>query len=158
APGLSVPAGGLSITLKSSDPARFLVSTSPRSAGSASVTISMSPNFIQSAPFYVQALTDERTATLTSSADGFADTNASVTLAPSGFVIGNFASDGLRATTFTDPINAQLYPTVIAPGIDTFSARQSIRGGLGDITVAVSSANEAVAKVVGSPVTFHAGD
>lgn len=158
APSLSAPGSGLSVTITSSDPTRLLLSASARAVGAATLVVSMQPGSFRSPDFFVQALAGEGVATLSATADGFAETNNSVTLVPSGFGLGFFSSEGARTTTFADPLTVSIYPTALAPGIDQFTARQSLRAGLDDVPVQVSSSDSAVAQLIGAPLVFHQGD
>ena len=108
--------------------------------------------------YYVQALANSGTATLTASAPGFNPGFITVTLAPAALVIsgpngygGNFGAqlgNGTASLAVSAVVlDANLAPTQIPP--------QAVRGGF-SASVAVTSDSPA-AVVVGSPVSVNAG-
>ena len=64
-------AGGLVINLTSDDPNRALLSLRPETAGSPSITLTVSAGFRASPAFYVQGLANTGIVTYTASAPGY---------------------------------------------------------------------------------------
>lgn len=158
APGVTVPANGLTVTVASTDPDRVLLATSPRGPGAASIQVSMPPGFVgRTSDFYVRGLAGEGTVGLAISADGFADSSSMVKLAPAGFVLGFFSSDGLRTTTFAPNTRITVFASVLDPTAGSYPT-QTVRGDVPDISVDVTSSDPSIGVVVGSPVTFRGGD
>jgi len=80
------PAGGVLITLTSSDPEKLLLSDSSTVLGSKSVQIRMKEN-TTFAEYFLQALGKSGTASYTASAPGYKTRTAIITLAPSGVIV-----------------------------------------------------------------------
>jgi hypothetical protein len=168
--------GGLPVTITSSDPTKVLLSncgqvlgcTSPATtAGSQSITVTVSAGGgVSSFPnFYVQAVANSGTATLTASAPGFASGSITVTLAPSGFVIsgangvgqnvslsvGSNCSPAASCVALT--ISAAVLTNTLAPT----QIYQAVMGGLSP-SVTVTDSNTSVAAIQSAnPVPIPAG-
>ncbi|MFO1428574.1 MAG: PKD domain-containing protein [Candidatus Competibacteraceae bacterium] len=149
------PPGGVQVTFTSGDPSKVLLSTSPTASGSGSITVPVEPGNPPLVPaFYVQALADSGTVSLTASAPGYPNGTATVTLAPSGFM---FNTSSFSTTTFA--ANTVIYVIAVAlnPGTLTSAGGvQSVRAGL-TVEVPVSSSNPAVGAITTSPVVFTGG-
>lgn len=87
--GGQAPEGGLDVTLTSSDPDQLLLSAGETNPGSKSVTITV-PAGATSARYYLQALGSSGEVTYAASAPGFLSKTGSVTLTPSGVLLGMF--------------------------------------------------------------------
>jgi len=81
------PAGGLVVTLTSSDPKVLLLSETGAEAGTQTITVSMPPGST-SASYCLQALTNNGTATYTATAPGYTSRTQTVMFAPSGVIMG----------------------------------------------------------------------
>src|SRR5262249_9455545 len=110
--------------------------------------------------FYVQALVDSGSATLTASAPGYQNASATITLAPSAFIIntpGNFGT-----TTLSGNTSIQITSARLTPGTLTFAQNQELRGGIGQVNVDVTATDQTGGPGVGSitttPLTFNGGD
>jgi hypothetical protein len=159
---LDAPApSDVQVTISSNNP-NVLLSTSPTVVGSSSITGTVfagaGVNSIGFPTYYVQALANSGTATLTASAPGFASTTFVVTLAPSGFVItgpngigANFGVLMMNGNVTLSVFANVLDPNTLAPTL----LSESIRAG---VIVAVTSNSSGVAVIQNSPVTFNAGD
>ncbi|HTA40914.1 MAG TPA: hypothetical protein VK789_00625, partial [Bryobacteraceae bacterium] len=141
--------GTVSLTVTSSDPTKVLLSTDPKATGQASTS---SPISSFSFVFYIQALADSGSATLTFSATGFKQQTATVNLAPGGFVFVN----GGAATGVKAPLSFSMTAAALAPP-GTFLGPESLRGGLAPVTLAITSSQPSVGTVTG-PVVFNPGD
>jgi hypothetical protein len=157
------PAGGLNITISSSDTSKVVLSTSAMAAGTSnSITITVPAgsgvNGIGFASFYVQALQSSGTATLTASAANWSSGKITVNLTPSGFVLvspegmGQDFGTSVGAGTTSLTVQAmQLDPTTDSP-----VAAQALAGGLTEI-ISVISGSSSVGTIPNSPVTISGG-
>jgi len=150
--GAPVPAGGISLTVASSDPTRMLVAQRETFAGAGSITLQI-PEGVTSVTVFAQALAGSGTVSLNVSAPGYNPGNGTITLAPSGFVfvgpggpVANFNSDQGVATPV--PVSAALLD---ASG--NFVAIQQVRVGF-SVPVTLNSSNTNVGTIT-SPVTFN---
>jgi hypothetical protein len=151
------PAGGLTVNITSNDPARLLLSTSPTTAGTASLTLTIPAGFSLSPLFYPQALGNAGSVTYTATAPGFGTATGTVALAPSGFVIGSPFGFGVPILTTTGAPNTPI--TVFSAVLDTdlnFVDDQPLRGGI-SASIPVSSSNPAIGTITTSPVTIAGG-
>lgn len=149
------PAGNLDITITSSDPARLLVSTSSTVMGTGSVVVTAGAGSTSVPTFYVQALDDSGSASVTLTAPGWNTTVTSFTFAPSGFRIWS-PSQISAAAGGTDRTvslrSTRLDPATLAP-----TTWQHVRGGL-SVSVPISSSDPAVGVMTIDPVVFLGGD
>ncbi|HXJ41316.1 MAG TPA: hypothetical protein VNH18_18690, partial [Bryobacteraceae bacterium] len=137
----------LDLTITSSDPSKVLISTDPKALGKGSVSATL-PYYTQF-PYYVQALADSGTVTLTFTAPGREPMLATVKLAPA--VI--FFNSGQLNTNKTTPAAFQLFMSTQS----SLYPAQTLRGGLAPLNVTVSSSQPSVGTVK-SPVAFNPGD
>jgi hypothetical protein len=85
--GEPAPAGGVTVTLTSKDPKRLLLSLTATAVGSESIKLTIPPRGFSS-PYYLQALADSGTESYVASAPGYRSRTGTITLAPSGMVMG----------------------------------------------------------------------
>lgn len=138
------------VTLSSSDPSKLLISTDPKAAGRASVTLEDA----QYRPsVYFQALSDSGSATVTFSAPGFKDVVVTINFCPSGFQFNG----AVASVSMTRTADLEIRPATLCSTPDYTSDPRSIRGGLGPLTVAVSIDKPAVGTLKPSSVVFAAG-
>ena len=171
--GQPAPPAGLQVALTSGDPAKLLLSRTATEIGSKSITIRIPAGGITAA-YYVQALGDVGTVSYVATAPGYSSRTATVTLTPSGVVVGVEPPDeaevfrpeaseyqhgraiSLAATHEKVPVNVylvQLDPKTLK-GADI--SVQPLRPGV-SVTVEVRSSDPAIATIL-SPVTVNAGD
>jgi hypothetical protein len=162
---IPAPAGGLPVTITSSDPTKVLLANNPTDPGSSNITVTVPAgsgvNSIGFPTYYVQALgATSGSVTLTATAPGFMGSTLTLNLAPSGFVLsGNGQGVGqpvgvflsLGQTVGFTAIAAVLDPATLAPTA-TF---QAVRGG-SSATVFLTSSG-AQGTLTGSPITVPAG-
>ncbi len=139
------------ITLKSPDPTRLLISASPASEGKKSLTVTPQPG--QPAA-YLQALADSGTVTITASAVNYQDATLTVQLTPSAVVLSG--SDG-SITPLSAPVTFQGTLASYWSG-SSDSYRMSLRGGATRLTVPVALSDAKVASVTPKELVFEAGD
>ena len=150
------------VTITSKDPSKMLFSTSPNTAGTASITVGIPKNQTSTSDFYVQApAASGTTGTVLYdvSIPSFATlSNSPVTLAPTGFRITS--PGGVGAASFSSSANGPLANIVIETGRmsgGVFAEAQSVSGG-NSLTVAVSSSNTTVGSFGAPTVTIANGN
>jgi hypothetical protein len=171
---LEVPATGaldaafgqnLTVTITSSDKTKALLSTTAGGAGSQSIQLTIPAgqgvNAIGFPTYYVIALKNSGTITLTASASApagnpFKSTSITVNLAPSGFVIDGGNGLGKSVGVLLGS-NLNLTVTTYALDGTTLAPKylEPLAGGL-SASVAVSS-NSGAGVISGSPVTIPGG-
>jgi hypothetical protein len=157
------PAGGMNITISSSDTSKAVLSSTATAAGtSSSITIAVAGgsglNGFGFPSFYVQGLQSSGSVTLTATAANWGSGTITVNLTPSGFVLigpqgmgndfGTYSNSGQTPLTVQA---MQLDPVTNAPQV-----AQAVAGGLSEI-VSVSSGSSSVGTIPNSPVTIHGG-
>ncbi|HZL93037.1 MAG TPA: hypothetical protein VFB99_05310, partial [Vicinamibacterales bacterium] len=162
--GAAAPAGNLDVTITSLDPDKILLATTPTTAGSPSIVVAIAAGSSSIPTFYLQALTPTGTATIRTSATGYATDTSTITLRPSGFLL---ATGNLATTTFSANSTLQVvaeYLTGATPPYVSSGVRQAVRGGL-SVDVSLTSSNTSVGRIVSSlnsapidHVTFNGGD
>ncbi|MEO8368328.1 MAG: hypothetical protein ABI806_03945 [Candidatus Solibacter sp.] len=85
--GEAAPSTGLVVTLTSANASKLLLSPAPDQPGTESIQLTVPPGG-HSASYYIQALAGEGAATYSAAAPGYRQRTASVSLTPSGLVIG----------------------------------------------------------------------
>jgi hypothetical protein len=172
--GAPAPAGGLAVTLSSSDPARLLLSPEATKRGSGKVEVQI-PAGGTNARYFLQALSDAGTVTYTATAPGYRSRTATVALTPSGVLITpaeHGPPDEAAVLRPQDPTGHGAFVTDLASGravpivvwtaqLDPATKRgaditvQPLRAGL-SITVPLQNSNPAVGTVTES-VTIEGG-
>jgi hypothetical protein len=154
------PPSNETLTLTSSDPTHFLLSTSPTTLGSTSVTLQLTAGSFSAPAFYVQGQnfsgTSAITATLTASAAGYSDGVATVSLYPTGLT---YLSSTLPTTTTSSPTPVTVYLIMLNPGTLTYYTYGYPLGpqAPGAVPVSVTSANTSVGTLTGSPASIGVG-
>ncbi len=151
--GAPAPAGGVAVTVTSSNPTRLLVSDSTTTAGTASAVFNVTAGQAFFGTVVLQALDDSGTADVSISAPGYATQTATVTLQPSGFIINS--PSVINTTTFAADTNVQLVSARLNPATLAWAASQAVRGGL-TVNVVMSSSDANVGTIA-SPVAFNGG-
>lgn len=145
------PAGGVTVTLTSSDPSRVILSKSAVTVGSESISFNVSAGGYTEI-FYIQSLADSGNVEIMASASGYADASSQITLAPTGFWIGNGPScpascyDSFEVSSFDSNYTLNI-------GVRTPSSTQRIRAGI-TIEVPIVSSNPSVGVFTQDSVAF----
>ena len=150
-------ADGVDVTLTSNDPGRLVLSATPESAGSPSITIKLRPTS-REMEVYAQALDKSGTATFTASASGVPSVTGTVTLAPSGIVIGGPYGAGkalFLTTTGAGKTQINVYSALLDSSLN-YVARQRLAGGR-SVNVNIVNSDPAVGKVDRSTVNIAGG-
>ncbi len=113
------PPAPVTVTITSSNPAVALLSTSPTSAGSASIQFaSVTSSSIPT--FYVLGIsngagTGAATSTLTVSAAGYTPMSGTISVYPSGFIIAGYDPITVNTTTFSGTASISAAPAILNP-------------------------------------------
>ena len=125
------PAGGMTVTISSTDPAKVLFAKTATEAGSASIVMTIPAERTGSADFYVQSLANSGTVPFNVTSPGFGSTTGTVTLTRSGFVLmGPF---GVGTDFFTVVGGSDTPMSVLSMRLDPGflpAEAQAIRGGV----------------------------
>jgi hypothetical protein len=157
----AAPAGGVTVKMTSSNPNLLLVSLSPTSVGSASVTVNVPVGTnTPSVSAYLIGLASSGKVTLTASAPGFANATQTVQLVPSGFVL----TGGQQTTSLSPPSPVTVSFTAldpvalspIAPDNDG-NAWWQLRDGATAVTVNLKNDNTKVGTLSANSVGFASG-
>lgn len=151
------PPEGVSVAVRSSDPARVLLSLRPDVAGSDLIVVTVPPGVSRSQQFFVQGLAQNSAATYTASAPGYVETNGTLTLAASGVVLRG--PGGLGSPLMTTPHGAPLTITVgsvVLTPDGGLVAPQLVAGGY-SLAVEVATSDANIGRVIASPVTIPGG-
>ncbi len=153
----AAPAGGVSVTLTSSDPSKVVLSTSPAVSGLPSITLPVGAGNTALPVFYLQALSGTGMATITGSATGYTSGTAPVALFPTAVVI-NSPNDGGDFTTTTISAATQLTLSLwqLDKTFRPFMSGQLRPGAFANVTV--GSTNTGAGDIAGNPAQFNPGD
>src|SRR5207253_365244 len=120
---------GVSVTIKSSDPAKLRFAKLQAEAGSDSIVLEVRPGFDETPEFWLQALSDKGDVTYTASAPGLTTGNGTVTLMPSAIAIaGPFRGPKFQTTTGAAPTSISLYSVRLDSSLK-FAEQQALAGG-----------------------------
>jgi trimeric autotransporter adhesin len=156
----SAPAGGVRITLTSSNASALLIAGNGSSnVGTGSLTISIPAGMSSVTGIYLQGLVDTGTATVTAAvaAGDWAPATGTITLTPSGFVLAG--PNGIGVPSFGTYVGVKTAMTVSPARLDAsrqFQETQLLRGGV-SVTVPVGSSNTTVGTLSPVSLTFTGG-
>ncbi len=147
---------GVEITLTSDDPSRLLLSAAPDRAGSATISLTVQPHFIDSPEFSIQGMADSGTVTYTASAGSIGSAKGTVTLAPSAILILGPS----RVPRFpTTPGGASARIMIVSAALDSSRkvvGEQQVAGGM-QLDVNLSTSNPTAGKLGVSKLTLSGG-
>ena len=152
--GEPAPAGGVVVTITSSDPSRLLLAPDSTTAGTPSITRTVNAGTSGVGSFFLQALDDTGTVEFTSSAPGYASDTSTVTLTPSGIDINSPGS--FTTTSFSGNTNIQLCAWRLDPTTLVRQASQQVRGGF-SVDTLIETDDPDVGVMTNSPVTLSGG-
>ena len=159
----AAPPSNKILTLTSSDPTHFLLSTSSTTVGTTSITLQLTAGSTTVPTFYIEGRNfsgpSAITATLTASANGYTNGTATMSLYPTGLTY-YFGNSTLSTTTFSAPTVLTVYLITLNPGTLTFYTLSGYPVGPqapGPIPVTVTSSNTSVGTVTGSPASIGVG-
>ncbi|MGP8243291.1 MAG: hypothetical protein ACLQVN_02110 [Bryobacteraceae bacterium] len=145
--------GGVTLTLSSDDPTRLLLSAVPDKAGSATISITIPPRFIESREFCLQGLADSGSVTYTISAAGIGSAKGTVTLVPSAIAIVGPQRIPKYPTT---PRGSPFKITAVSVALDPSPVEQQVAGG-SEVEVTIANSNPNVGKLQASKLTLGGG-
>ena len=151
-PNGSAPAGGITVTVASSDPSKVLLGSTGQMQDTVTIAQGNTTGFV-----LVQGLDTSGTVGLTASAPGYGSGGGFVTLTPSAFVLSGPNGIG---QPFSLGIGGQATLTVTAERLDStlkVAETQPVRNG-SSVTVNLSSSNPSVGTTSPASVTFTGGD
>jgi large repetitive protein len=150
--GLAIsPPDPVDLVITVADPAIAVISPDRMALGTASTTFNTVSN-TNSRNFYVQGLS-QGTTTLTASAAGFNDVDATLTVTDSGFYI--LWPRSISTTTYSNPTSITIRAARLKAN-GSWSSDQEVRAGL-TVEIPVTSANPTVGQITTSPVVFEGG-
>lgn len=152
------PAAGLAITITSSDPAKVRFSTTAEDLGQGTLTLNLEGGRTVTPDFYVQGLAASGAVSYSATAAGYGSASATITLAPSGFVLFGPFGPGANFFTTSGAGNTPLTINSALLNADlTFNQIQQVRGGL-TVQVPVNSSIPSVGSITVSPLVFTGGE
>jgi hypothetical protein len=163
------PTGGLPMTFTVSDPTRVRLSRSATVLGdeTGEVIFNIPAGAISTGAFYVQAIDGSGTVQYTASAPGYNSVTRTITLYPSGFLLGigsgcpvGFGCLGTTINTQTTSPNTTLIvvPAALEPGTLTYRSLGALRPGVGPVSVNVVSSNPEVGTITTSPLVINTNE
>ncbi len=152
----AAPAGGVSITLSTSDPSKLLLAVGATDNGANSISVSILQG-ATTAKFFVHGASASGSATVTAGASGYSSGTAPVGLSASGFVISG--PGGFTSSTVSTSPGVSTALTITAAQLDSslhFVQAQSVAGGV-TASVSVTSSTPSVGTITQSPAAFSGG-
>ncbi len=150
------PAGGLSVTLTSADPARLLLAPNGTTTGAASIVVTLAQG-ATSFSYFVQGLDDAgSTVKVSAAAPGFSSGSGDITLVPSGFIIDT--PSVINTTTLDPNTNVRICVAQLTPGTLNFSQNGVLRSGVAPVSISLTSSAPAVGAIVGSPQSMSGNE
>jgi hypothetical protein len=154
-----VPTGGRTITIQSPDTTKVLLSTSPATTGTSTLTFNLTAGQSSTPQFYVQAKAGTGTVNLTISAPGYANGTGPVTLYPGGFALqgSNFTTHLTDNPTTLTVVPAALDPTFLnVYQVQLLNPNQA--NTQATLTLTDQSGTSPVGKITLNPVVFQGDD
>ncbi len=152
----AVGESALQITVTSSDPSRLLLSTAADKAGSAAISLSVQPHFVNIPEFCIQGMADSGTVTYTVSAGIMGAAKGTVTLTPSAILILGPS----RVPKFpTTPRGTPARITIVSAALDAsrkVTDEQQVAGGL-ELNVTLANSNPTAGKLEVPKLTLGGG-
>ncbi len=149
---------GLLVTITSNNPSLVQVSTTAAGAPESTIVLNVPSGQTVTPQFYLYGLASGGTATYTATAPGLLSGTGTVTLAPSGVIIGT-AGNSTSFTTATNdqtPTNLTVTSVMIDPNSGILT-QQGVASTLA-LSVNVTSSNTAVGTITSSPVSIFGGN
>ena len=154
---LSEPASQqLEITIRSSDPAKLLISRNPMEAGTESLVIRVREKFRASPEFWLQAVTNDGSATYTATTQRYGAGTGTVTLTPSAIVVvGPLKAPTFRTTVGGFPSKLTLYSVRLDSSLNY--VEEQLLAVRPSVAVDLVSSNKLAGTLTGTPVVIGAG-
>lgn len=150
------PDEGLDVTIRSSDPARLLISTRLDQKGAASAVIKIRAGYTDSQEFWLQGLDSSGSVTYTADAAKYTTAKATATLTPSAIVIvGPLKAPRFFTSPGADQTRITIYSVRLDSSLDN-PQEQLVAGGA-SIPVVLSNSNPSAGKLGQSRIEMPAG-
>lgn len=151
------PAGGLKLTLASSDPELVRFSATPGGAASPALDLLVHAGYRNSPEFYIQGHGKAGSVNYTATAPGFAGGTGTVTLSPSGVI---FARSGaglsqFRTTTGAGKQELAVYSVLLDPQLNVMHPQPVASGQ--SVGVEVTNSDKTIAAIEPSRLTIQSG-
>jgi hypothetical protein len=151
----AAPPSNETMTITSSDPTHFLLSTSTTAVGSASVTVTLTAGNGSIPTVYIQGQNYSGataiTAIVTASAAGYTNGMATTSLYPSGLYLG---TGSFSTTTSSSPTNLTVYFATLSPGTLTLYSYFPLGPQASPISFSIASGTTAAGTITGSPASI----
>ncbi len=147
---------GVQFTVTSDDPSRLLLSAAQDRAGTATISLTVQPEHVNSPEFWIQGMADRGTVTYTVSAGSMGSAKGTVTLLPSAIMI--LGPSRVPRFPMTPGGNAAKI-TIVSAALDSslkVSGEQPVAGGL-QLDVTLANSNPTAGKLGVSKVTLGGG-
>ena len=154
------PSSSETMTITSSDPTHFLLTTDPTKVGTASIPLTLTGGSAAVPTFYIEGQnytgTTAITATLTASATGYTTGTGTMSLYPTGLAF--LQGSTLSTTTFSSPTALTAYLVILNPGtLALYTYDVPLGPQASPIPVSVTSSNTSVGTITGSPASIAVG-
>ena len=149
--GAPAPAGGLAVTITSSDSSRLLVAPNTTTMGSASMMVNFTAGQ-SSASFTYQALQDNGNVTVTASAPAYTSGTSTTILRPTGFGIAN---GNINTTTLSGNASINVCAYQLTPGTFVNEGQSTLRFGITPVSIIMGSSNAVAGVITNSPLTIN---
>ncbi|MHB9036850.1 MAG: beta strand repeat-containing protein [Armatimonadota bacterium] len=150
-----VPLGSnVNVLITSSDSRKVLLSKTATALGRDSIVVTVPGGSRYSPNFYVQALSDSGSVQVTATGQECVGDTFNVTLTPSGFVFNDVTP--ITKSTFSPNYAINVNAARLTTD-GQYAQLQTLRGGIGAVSVPVSISDAQVATITESPVVFNSG-
>ncbi len=159
----AAPPSNEMLTLTSSDPTHFLLTTDSTKVGTSQIKLPLTAGSTSVPPFFVEGQNFSGagaiTATLTASAAGYADGTMTLTLYPTGLSYWPGSGGALTTTTTSPPSVLTVYLVLLSPGtLNAYTYGYPLGPQApGSVPVSVTSTNTTVGTVNGGPASIGSG-
>jgi hypothetical protein len=154
----AAPTTNGTMTITSSDPTHFRLSTNPSVVGAASVTVAITLGNTTVPTVYIQGQNYSGStainATITATAAGYTNGTGTASLYPSGLFI---ATGSFSTTSFSSPTNVVVYLATLTPGSLTLYTESDLGPQAAPISYSITSGSTTVGTISGSPDTISVG-
>lgn len=150
------PAGGLTVTLAADNPQALAFAESEDQRGTATLSLHVPPQRIETPQFYIQALAGHGPVTYTVSAPGCAPVKGTITIAQSAIAIGG-PSNSTQFHTTTGTPRKLTARTVMLDDAGNIVGSLPVAGGL-KVKLDIASSDAKVGAALPSSVEFSGGE
>jgi len=159
----AAPPSNETLTLTSSDPTHFLLTADPTQVGTSQIKLQLTGGSLSIPAFYVEGQNFSGnggiSATLTASAAGYSDGTFTLTLYPTGLTYWPNSNGTLNTSASASPSVVTVFLVLLSPGtLNAYNYGYTLGPQApGAVPVSVTSTNNAVGTVSGSPSAIGVG-